>query len=333
MARSGIGPERIVRSVGVLADAVLGSRGCLFTFHRAVPSERWEGLPNRGFHLDLGFLDRLLAYLRRTGWSVVTMEEAVARAGRGRAGDRYVNFSIDDCYRDTFEDVVPLFRRHGVPVTLFVTTGIPDGTLPLWGAGLEDVLAERESVLLEDGPVASRTPEEKRVAYARISAEWDGPQAGARYAAFCALNGVDAAAMHEKHAISWAMLEALRDDPLVEIGGHTVAHPRISALSPEEARAELAGCRERLVERLGLPVRHFAFPYGRAADCGRRDYEIARAAGFASAATTRKGLVRRGQDPFGLPRVTLNGGQRHLSLIEAHLTGLTGAAARVLGRV
>ena len=30
---------------------------------------------------------------------------------------------------------MPVFRRHNVPVTLFVTTGIPDATLPLWSAG------------------------------------------------------------------------------------------------------------------------------------------------------------------------------------------------------
>jgi peptidoglycan/xylan/chitin deacetylase (PgdA/CDA1 family) len=290
-------------------------------------------LPNRNFYLDLGFVDRLLAYLKRTGWAVVTMDEALRRTARGDSGDRFVNFSVDDCYRDTFETVVPLFRRHGVPVALFVTTGIPDGTLPMWCAGLEDVLLNRERVIVDGATVEVATSEAKRDAYARIAAAWDNDAPERHYAAFCADNGVDPQALHWKHAISWEMLEALRDDPLVEIGAHTVSHARISSLSGTDAFAEIDGCRKRLEERLGIAVRHFAFPYGRSGDCGPRDFDLVRQAGYASAATTRKGLVRRSHDPFRLPRNTLDGSHRHLALAELHLVGATGIAARVLGRV
>jgi peptidoglycan/xylan/chitin deacetylase (PgdA/CDA1 family) len=325
--------ESLVRPVTMAADMFPGSRGCLVTFHRAAPAKRWEYLPNRDFYLDLDFLDQFLSYLKERGWDVVTMEEALRRAEQGKSDDRYINFSVDDCYRDTFEDVVPLFRRHGVPVTLFVTTGIPDNTLALWAAGLEDVLLNRGQVMLEDGMIDVPTPDSKQAAFHRIAAEWDGPDAAARYSVFCRLNDIDVETMHWKHAISWDMLESLRDDPLAEIGGHTVSHARISSLSPADALAELKGGRDRLIERLGVPARHFAFPYGRAFDCGPRDFAIARQAGYASAATTRKGLVRSGQSPFELPRNTINGAHRSLVTMELHLTGVTGAAARMTGRV
>lgn len=327
------GASPLVRTYGKAADALLGSRGCLFTFHRVASTARWASLPNRDFYIDLSFLDQLLSYLARTGWHVVTIEEAMERTARARPGDRYVNFSIDDCYRDTFEQTVPLFRRHYVPVTLFVTTGIPDGTLPLWFAGLEDTLLERDRVVLDGEPIDVGTDKTKREAYAKIAAAWDGPDAGTHYARFCAQNGIDAKAMHWKHAISWDMLDALRYDPIVEIGSHTVSHARIASLSARDALAELAGSRARLRDRLGVKARHFAFPYGRSGDCGARDFDLAREAGYASAATTRKGVVRAGQDAFRLPRNTLNGATRNLTMIELHLTGATGAAARVLGRV
>lgn len=314
------------------ADLVLGSRGCLLTFHRAAPPELWQRLPNRNFHVDIGFLDRFLAHLLANGWEIVTVEEALRRSAK-RDGSRYVNFSIDDCYRDTFELIVPLFRRHNVPVTLFVTTGIPDGTLPLWWAGLEDVLLHRGRVRLENETVEPRSDEERRAAFDRIAASWDGPEAASHYKALCAANDIDDEAMHWKHAITWPMLAELAQDPLVEIGAHTVNHPRVSSLEPAAALAELAQSRKRLNERLGLDVAHFAFPYGRAGDCGPRDFTLARQAGFRSAATTRKGLVRPGQDEFSLPRNTINGGHRNIAAMQMHLTGLTGAAARIAGRV
>jgi peptidoglycan/xylan/chitin deacetylase (PgdA/CDA1 family) len=314
------------------ADLVLGPRGCLFTFHRAAPPDLWERLPNRNFYADLSFLDELLGYLRANDWKVVTVDEALRMSANAGVG-RYVNFSIDDCYRDTYELIAPLFRRHNVPVTLFVTTGIPDGTLPLWWAGLEEALRDRDRVRVGDRTIELGNAEERREAYDRIAASWDGPGAAGHYADFCAANGIDIEAMHWKHAITWEMLQELARDPLIEIGAHTVNHARISSLEPAAALAELEQSRKRLNERLGLDVKHFAFPYGRAADCGPRDFALARQAGFGSAATTRKGLVRRGRDAFSLPRNTINGGHRSLPAMEMHLTGLTGTAAKVLGRV
>ncbi|MGJ4927635.1 polysaccharide deacetylase family protein [Bradyrhizobium sp. HKCCYLS2038] len=315
------------------ADRVLGPRGCCLTFHRTAPAEQWERLPNRDFYVDADFLDRFLGHVLAQGWDVVTIEEALRRAASDEPVGRYVNFSIDDCYRDTFELLVPVFRRHNVPVTLFVTTGIPDGTLPLWAAGLEDALLNRDHVWLDSEQFSLSSPEQRRAVFAEVAARWDGPQAGGRYAAFCAANEIDIEAMHWKHAISWDMLDALVRDPLVEIGAHTVSHARISSLSPEGALKELADARLRLDARLGIDVKHFAFPYGRAADCGPRDFALARQAGFTSAATTRKGLVHAGQDPFSIPRNTMNGAHRSLAAMELHLTGLSGTAARMMGRV
>jgi peptidoglycan/xylan/chitin deacetylase (PgdA/CDA1 family) len=333
MVKRAAASEALVRPITMAADWLMGTRGCLVTFHRAAPARLWETLPNREFYLDLDFLDRFLTYLTERGWDVVTMEEALRRSTLEDAKGRFINFSVDDCYRDTFEGVVPLFRRHGLPVTLFVTTGIPDNTLPLWAAGLEDVLLHNDRVITADGAIDVATPDAKHEAFHTIAASWDGPDAAEAYAAFCRLNGIDIEAMHWKHAISWQMLESLRDDPLVEIGAHTVTHARISSLSSTAALAEIQGSRKRLIERLGVAARHFAFPYGRSGDCGPRDFDIVREAGFATAATTRKGLVRSGQEPFDLPRNTINGAHRSLATMELHLTGITGAAARMTGRV
>lgn len=321
-----------LRAVGRLGDVVQAGRGCFFTFHRAAPSHLWAGLPNRDFYVDLDFLDDLLSHLVSSGRDIVTVEEALRRAAAGSARN-YVNFSVDDCYRDTYELVIPLFRRHRVPVTIFLTTGIPDGTLCMWQAGLEQILCENASVVLDGAPVDVAAPERKRQVYETLARAWDNPRAPELYAAFCAANGVDAQALHEQHAMSWEMLESVAGDPFVEIGGHTVSHPRISSLSQADAFGELEGCRRRIEDRLSVPVRHFAFPFGRSGDCGRRDFELAREAGYASAATTTKGLVRKGADPYRLPRNTLNGRHRSLPLAELHLTGMTGLAARVLNRV
>jgi peptidoglycan/xylan/chitin deacetylase (PgdA/CDA1 family) len=128
------------------------------------------------------------------------------------------------------------------------------------------------------------------------------------------------------------MLELLGKDPHVELGGHTINHPHLSWLSADESRREIEGCRTRLRERLGAPIRHFAFPFGRRGDCGEREFEFTRQAGYATAATTRKGLVgdRDKTRLHSLPRNTLNGSHRTTAHVDVHLSGLSGVIARGL---
>lgn len=318
--------------IGRVADMMMGPRGCLFTFHRAIRGSAWAKMPNRDFYVNLDFLDRMLAYLKAAGWDVVTVTEAARRTRGQKPFRKFVNFSIDDCYRDTYEELVPMFRKHGVPVTLFVTTGIPDNTLALADAGLEDALLSGP-IKLDGETIAPTSDDERRAAYARIATKWDGADKAAHYRTFAAENGIDIEAMHRKHAMSWEMLEDLVEDPLVEIGSHTVSHRRISSLSVEEATLEMAGSRNRLEERLGIPVKHFAFPYGRSGDCGPRDFALGIEAGYETIATTRKGLMRNDTPLDRLPRVTLNGNQQKIALIEAHLSGISAFLAEITGRV
>jgi peptidoglycan/xylan/chitin deacetylase (PgdA/CDA1 family) len=309
------------------------SRGCLLTFHRASPANIWAHLPNRNFYLNLDYLDALLAYLVRNKWKIVTIEEVTRQLRRGEGDARLVNFSVDDCYRDTFEHVVPVFRRHGVPVTLFVTTGIPDGTLSLGWAGLESILMRRDRIVHNGLTIELPEPAMKRHWFAKISAAWEENDFDGQYAKFCEQNSADPAELRAEHAIDWDMLDALKADPLVEIGSHTISHPRVGALSDSEAFSELEGSRNRLRERLGIACDHFAFPYGRSGDCGPRDFDLARKAGFKTAATTRKGLVQSDQDVLSLPRNTVNGAYQSMAYINTLLSGLAGVTAKALGRV
>jgi peptidoglycan/xylan/chitin deacetylase (PgdA/CDA1 family) len=48
----------------------------------------------------------------------------------------------------------------------------------------------------------------------------------------------------------------------VEIGAHSVAHRRLSALSPEVAAREVLDGRRQLEDLLARPVRSFAYPFG-----------------------------------------------------------------------
>ncbi|MDB6000488.1 MAG: polysaccharide deacetylase [Rhizobacter sp.] len=99
----------------------------------------------------------------------------------------------------------------------------------------------------------------------------------------------------------------------MKVGAHTVSHPHLPQLGRADKRREITASRTLLEDRLGIPVEHFCFPYGDHDDECMAD--IAEA-GYASAVTTVRGRVQRGQSLFALPRIG-NSGKRSRWVFEA----------------
>jgi peptidoglycan/xylan/chitin deacetylase (PgdA/CDA1 family) len=87
-----------------------------------------------------------------------------------------------------------------------------------------------------------------------------------------------------------------------DVGGHSVNHAALPNLPLDEARREIEGCREAIVERIGRPPLHFAYPNGFHSPAIRR---AVRGAGFETGATTDDRENVRGCDPFALHRKVL----------------------------
>ena len=66
--------------------------------------------------------ERQMALLREGGFRLVSLTEAVTRlAGPGPVPARSVVVTLDDGFRDNYEQALPALLRHGVPATVFLT--------------------------------------------------------------------------------------------------------------------------------------------------------------------------------------------------------------------
>jgi peptidoglycan/xylan/chitin deacetylase (PgdA/CDA1 family) len=118
--------------------------------------------------------------------------------------------------------------------------------------------------------------------------------------------------------MDWKELEELRDAG-VGIGGHTASHPHLRGLADGELAREVDDSRHALEQRLGVAVRHFAYPYG-----SLDERSVARVrAGYASAVTTRLAWLPEpaaARDACRLPRLDtwyLRAPERRLPLFSA----------------
>jgi peptidoglycan/xylan/chitin deacetylase (PgdA/CDA1 family) len=314
------GADRWLRSVA------RGS-GVILMFHHVRPAQPRDFAPNRLLEIAPAFLDTILDMLERSGFDLVSLDELPARLEGGRDARPFAALTFDDGYRDNVEYALPVLRRRGAPWTLFVTTDFADGKGRLWWLELEQAVDRLDRLRVElDGDTIDlpcRTAAEKGAAfetvYWRLRA---GPEERLRsvIAGLGEMAGLDFSALARGLCLGWEELRALADDPKVTFGAHTLTHPMLAKHDEVAARREIAMSRSLIEERLGRPVRHFAYPVGDPTSAGAREFRLAREAGFATAVTTRPGHVFAGHAAHlhALPRVSVNG----LFQSEAALTSL-----------
>jgi peptidoglycan/xylan/chitin deacetylase (PgdA/CDA1 family) len=103
----------------------------------------------------------------------------------------------------------------------------------------------------------------------------------------------------EDRMLAWSQLPELATEG-VELGGHSHTHPHLDTLSPAQARVEIMRCKTLLEERLGTPVRSFAYPNGYSSRTVRR---LVREAGYRSACSVKDQLSSPDDDVFSLARL------------------------------
>lgn len=84
----------------------------------------------------------------------------------------------------------------------------------------------------------------------------------------------------------------------MEIGSHSMSHPRLSGLDPEPLSEEIAGSRRLLGELLGEEIRGFCYPYG---DLDVAALRAVRRAGYDYACAWKTRIQHNDYDLFRTP--------------------------------
>jgi len=90
----------------------------------------------------------------------------------------------------------------------------------------------------------------------------------------------------------------------IEIGSHSLTHPRLTEVSREQAWDEITRSRMLLEILLNSPVRTFCYPYGLV---NRFVRDVVRQAGYTLGVGVYSGPARFGHDPFDIRRIHPSG--------------------------
>jgi len=248
-----------------------------------------------------------------------------------------VAITFDDGYLDNLEIGEPILAKHGIPATIFVSTGYIDKPHGFWWDELETIFLH-PGVLPPHGMKLSIAGQnynweidpanlEYRDADClshRAWIAWKQPPPTSRHAVFFAvwslLREADSAqrediicrirqwaGVNERSDLVRCMTpEELREashGPLLSLGAHTISHARLSKLSESSQWTEISGSKSTLEGIVGRPVDTFSYPFGDRSDYTDRTVEAVRSAGYQLACSNIEGTVGPKSERFQLPRL------------------------------
>lgn len=317
------------------ADRLLtgpAGRGVIFTLHHVRPERGFAFEPNRHLAVTPEFLDEALRAARQAGLHPVHLEQLPELLGDASDTRRLFCVTLDDGYRDNERHAAPVFRKHGVPYTIFVTPGFVDRTRTMWWETAEAMVRATPSFRFDFGngveTVRSGSGGEKWVAFERLAAFVQQDDEDAAIAAIdrAALDcGVDARQIVDDEIMTADELKGLAtSDELVTLGAHTLTHPNLARVGAARLQDELRQSAMQVAGYCGRMPKALAYPYGGRHAVGSREIAAARESGYAVAVTTQAGVLGPAHlgAPTALPRVSLNGHYQRKRYVRALVSGL-----------
>ena len=276
---------------------------CTFLFHGLFHDKKEvrSGIvdPQQGITVDN--FRQFVDYYKSSNFTFITPEEIAAGLNPEK---KYILITFDDGYYNNLLSL-PVLKEYHVPATYFISANHVVENKSFWW---DVVYRERNREGIE--------PEDLRKEYALLKNkkhhEIDeyllnsfGP------AALRPVSDIDRPFTRDE-------LKKFADEPLVNIGNHTLNHAILTNYTHEEIRNEIAGSQQHLVNITGKKPSMIAYPNGNYSD---EIIQISKNAGLSSGVTVfpAKNYLPRGIEGdkiFALNRFTLWGNENILRQCE-----------------
>lgn len=322
---------------------LFGGNGYILALHRVCPPGPGTRLQaNAGMEMTPKKLEAIIQFFRNHDYKFISLDQLVERLPNRKNKRKFVVFTFDDGYVDNYLHAYPVLKKHDVPFTIYITTSFPDKKAILWWYILEDLLLEKNRIVIKTGTGEQEfncsSMNEKEETFWDIRSIIMNASTNNYIETVTAIfepYGIDVYYKTSELTLSWEQIARLSQERLVTIGAHTVNHYMLSKLSPAEVKNEILESKRRLESHLDKEVHHFAYPYGGKAEAGKREFELVKECGFKTAVTARfAGIFPAHQQHMEcLPRIFIHGGADDYFLkqvVNGTLTGMANKFKRVV---
>ncbi len=284
---------------------------CVVLLYHRVTREKLVGMPNLGVSPDV--FESQIAFLKKN-YPILPLQNAVELSKNGKLPRRSIVITFDDGYVDSFEEVLPIIKRHEVPMTLFVTAGKVDQMNEFWWDDLERIflLGKELPEVLEmdlEGELKkwNMSDDSPSIVYEELMTQLKSRSERVireKIRELCEWAGLEEMGRKSHRVVTKEELVQLSQCPYIEIGAHTVNHLSLSSQSNGDQEYEIKHSKKLLEEMLGEKIQSFAYPYGYPEEhFNGIAAQISKDAGFNVAVTTLPLSMRNYlKDTYRIPR-------------------------------
>jgi peptidoglycan/xylan/chitin deacetylase (PgdA/CDA1 family) len=300
--------------IGLLTKPLYAGRGQILVLHRVVPKLDKKRIHN---HLSLEItpehLEEIFMYFKRKNYDFIDLDALPKWLDSNKKTDKkFVIFTFDDGYKDNLDFAYPVFKKHNIPFTIYVTTSIPDRRAIVWWYLLEDLIIKFDEVkyTFSVGSVNARcrtkSAKEKTYIYIRkLITMLNGTNMERELTEFFKHFGYEVLDSRGDFGLSWDEIEELAKDPIVTIGAHTLNHFNLRNLTDEQSFNEIIESKKLLEKKLNISVNHFSYPFG---EFRSREIDFVIQSKFLTATTTENANIFDKHLDYlhTLPRIAVN---------------------------
>lgn len=249
--------------------AVLYYSGVPFFLREWVQSRKVTILLYHNIEPDL-FEQHILAFQKR--YSIISLKDFLKATKnlQMRLPPKAIIITFDDGFKGNYA-LLPVIRRHNIPVTIFVCSSIVDSQRKFW---VDNFIPGYTISQLRKLPNGQRLSLMQQHGFEEIK----------EYPERAALNKEEIRAMAG----------------FVDFQPHTRFHPCLPQCDDLKARDEILESKTELREKFGFNAYAFAYPFG---DYSDRDIRLLKEAGYEAAITTDHYFNTLKTDPYRLRRL------------------------------
>ncbi len=273
-------------------------------------------LPQRVFAEQMKFI--------KAKYRVISLGQMLDELRTPRQHGQSIVVTFDDGYLGTYTEAFPVLKHYAIPATVYLTAELIDSGATSW--------YDRIFLQFQRATSDMVMPAETSYHLNGLSSRVDAASAAVLYLRslpdearrqWCEALDKQIALPAQETGSAMMTWEHAREmfQAGISFGCHTMTHPVLSRVSPEEWNRQIADSKALIEARLGCEVRDFAFPFGKPKDCGAIAAEKLSRLGLRSAMTTIIGINQPGTDCFRLRRM-VQGEESSLAMFAYRLQRL-----------
>jgi peptidoglycan/xylan/chitin deacetylase (PgdA/CDA1 family) len=214
----------------------------------------------------LEFETQIIA-LKKAGFRFISLAEALNRARSKAKAEQTVSITTDDGFACNHNTILPILKRHGLPISIFLIGKCLDNRALAWNHKLLIVRARADAASLDKAINSLASQYQLSLSKNTAASLFSVPMrlkdafADKLWELFCEESQAEYLAKHKPFLSSEQLTELIEYG--AEIGTHSHSHPDFERLTYPEMLKEIERSCSALQEHTGSPIPYFAYPYGR----------------------------------------------------------------------